>query len=138
MLFKANDLVECIVEAPIGDRDGTMPRTGRRYTVESVHRDGGVETLRLVGQTPSCRHGGACACGECGWDARLFRRVYRPKDANLDVFREMLDAPVEPDDAWEPGMAPRGSRWGVSIPPRLMTLIEEALRSPAAPRSRRR
>ena len=73
--FKAGDLVECIVDTPTGDPGGNMPVSGRRYTVESVHRDGDGQTVRLVGQVPSCRLGGVCACGQCGWDARLFRRL---------------------------------------------------------------
>lgn len=30
------------------------------------------------------RLGGACGCGQCGWGARRFRKIYRP-DASLSI-----------------------------------------------------
>lgn len=131
--LKANDLVECIDDDPTHLNSLNMPERGRRYTVASIRPAGDGHSVRLAGLVPECRRGGPCDCGECGWDARRFRRIYRPKAANLDVFRRMLEQKVEPDPAWSPGMAPRSRRWAIDIPPRLVPLIEEALRSPAAP-----
>ena len=72
-----------------------MPKLNQVYTVESVRRVGDGYSVRLVELTPECYLGGPCRCGSCGWDAERFRRVYRPDDEKLDVFRAMLK--VRPD-----------------------------------------
>ena len=77
--IEALDLVECIDNDPKLPESRIMPEKGRLYTIDSVRRLADVDSVRLIELDPECRRGGPCACGECGWDARRFRRVYRPE-----------------------------------------------------------
>ena len=49
--------------------------------------------MRLKELTPSCYLGGVCACGDCGWDAGRFRKVYRPNGELIAAL--MCDVPDE-------------------------------------------
>ncbi|MGZ8360701.1 MAG: hypothetical protein ACXWUX_09295 [Allosphingosinicella sp.] len=105
--LRKGDWVEWI-DLPSVDRECATAK--RRFTVESVRKAGRSHIVRLAELTPHCRQGGVCACGKCGWDSSSFRRVYRPRASNLDIFREMLEDDYEPD-VWVPGMPPRDWRW---------------------------
>lgn len=87
--FEPLDLVECIDNEPTLPQSRVMPDTGRLYTVDSVRQVADVQSVRLIELEPECRRGGPCACGECGWDGRRFRRVYRP-------VRESVSALLQP------------------------------------------
>jgi hypothetical protein len=87
------DYVECIDNRPIFSISEIMPDTDRLYTVEDVRLIAGGYSLRLNELAPSCHMGGTCTCGDCGWDARRFRRVYRPDSRHLEPFRAMLARP---------------------------------------------
>ncbi len=72
------DIVECIDDTPIRPESRIMPSLGGLYAIASIRPVGDGHSVRLRELTPSCYLGGVCACGECGWDARRFRKVYRP------------------------------------------------------------
>lgn len=91
--LKPGDYVECIDNCPQFSISIIMPETDRLYTVESIMFIAGGYSIRLNELTPSCFRGGTCTCGKCGWDARRFRRVYRPDPRNLKPFQAMLVAP---------------------------------------------
>lgn len=91
--LRADDFVECIDNFPILHASTIMPKTDRLYTVENVRPIAGGYSVRLNELAPSCHLGGVCACGNCGWDARRFRRVYRPDPRNLEPFKRMLRTP---------------------------------------------
>jgi hypothetical protein len=94
---QVSDLVECIDNTPIHKQSKTMPELGQVYRVDSVRLAGDGYSVRLVELTPDCYKGGGCTCGHCGWDAARFRKIYRPDDNKLAVFRAMLDAPAALD-----------------------------------------
>jgi hypothetical protein len=77
--FITGDMVECVDDRPTLPESQVMPDLGAIYTVASIRAVEDGESVRLRELTPSCHLGGVCACGECGWDARRFRKVYRPK-----------------------------------------------------------
>jgi hypothetical protein len=81
--FRPNDIVECIDETPVRAESRVMPSVGRLYTVAGMNRVGDGYSVRLKELAPTCYLGGPCGCGECGWDAGRFRKVYRPKNATL-------------------------------------------------------
>ena len=55
-----------------------MPDLGGLYTVASVRPVGEGISVRLKELAPTCHAGGPCGCGDCGWDAGRFRKIYRP------------------------------------------------------------
>lgn len=91
--LKPGDYVECVDNRPRHPISTIMPEVDRLYTVEEVRFIAGGYSLRLNELAPSCCVGGACSCGDCGWDARRFRLVYRPEPQKLELFRVMLLAP---------------------------------------------
>jgi hypothetical protein len=72
------DIVECVDDRPSRPESQIMPVLGALYTVASIRPVADGRSVRLVELTPSCHRGGLCACGDCGWDAGRFRKVYRP------------------------------------------------------------
>lgn len=91
--LRPGDYVECIDNSPHFPISTVMPETDRLYTVEDVKFIAGGCSVRLYELAPGCRMGGTCTCGECGWDAQRFRRVYRPDPRNLKPFKAMLLTP---------------------------------------------
>jgi len=91
--FRSNDIVECVDDTPLRAETRVMPGIGRLYTVAKVNPVPGGYSVRLKELTPTCYLGGPCACGECGWDAARFRKVYRPNHAAL---RAMVCTEVVP------------------------------------------
>src|SRR5687768_15335336 len=91
--LQAGDYVECIDNQPDLPNSVVMPDADRLYTVEEIRAVARGYSVRLNELAPSCYQGGTCACGNCGWDARRFRRVYRPHPRNLEPFQDMLHAP---------------------------------------------
>jgi len=91
--LRSGDYVECIDNRPLFPISTIMPDIDRLYTVEDIRFIAGGYSLRLNELDPSCQLGGTCTCGNCGWDARRFRRVYRPDPRNLEPFRELLRTP---------------------------------------------
>ena len=81
--FTTGDIVECIDDTPSRPESQIMPNLGGLYTVTSIRPIADGRSVRLRELTPSCHLGGVCACGDCGWDAGRFRKVYRP---NPDLF----------------------------------------------------
>ena len=92
--LRASDYVECIDNIPVQANSRTMPELRRLYTVESVRPVGDGYSIRLNELEPDCHSGGACGCGECGWDSTRFRRVYRPTPDKIAALTALLDAPV--------------------------------------------
>jgi hypothetical protein len=78
--YATGDIVECIDDTPVRPESQVMPDFGALYTITSIRPAGEGQSVRLKELTPSCHLGGACACGQCGWDAGRFRKVYRPSD----------------------------------------------------------
>jgi hypothetical protein len=72
------DIVECVDDTPNRPESQVMPIAGGLYTVARLRRVGDGWSARLKELTPTCFIGGPCACGDCGWDATRFRKVYRP------------------------------------------------------------
>jgi hypothetical protein len=91
--IRPGDYVECVDNSPRSPISAIMPEGDRLYTVEEVRFIAGGYSLRLNELAPSCYMGGPCACGDCGWDARRFRRVYRPEARKLELFKAMLRMP---------------------------------------------
>jgi hypothetical protein len=91
--LRPGDYVECIDNCPHFPISTIMPDTDRIYTIEEVRFIAGGCSIRLNELAPTCNKGGSCACGDCGWDARRFRRVYRPDPRNLELFQAMLHMP---------------------------------------------
>lgn len=92
--LRASDFVECVDNKPIHKQTKTMPELGRLYTIESVRSVSGGFSVRLNELTPDCYKGGSCTCGNCGWDASRFRKVYRPEEWKLASLRALLDVPA--------------------------------------------
>ena len=76
--FATGDIVECVDDTPSRPESQIMPDLGALYTITSIRRVGDGHSVRLKELTPSCHLGGVCACGDCGWDAGRFRKIYRP------------------------------------------------------------
>ena len=70
-----------------------MPELRRYYTVESVRPVADGYSVRLNELAPDCHKGGACACGQCGWDSGRFRKVYRPTPSKIAALTALLDVP---------------------------------------------
>jgi len=92
----AGDIVRCIDDTPSRPASRIMPDLNMLYVVAGVRPVGGGHSVRLRELAPSCHRGGACGCGRCGWDARRFRRVYRP---DPDLIASLLRPICEPCDA---------------------------------------
>lgn len=71
-----------------------IPQLGQLYIVSCVRCVGDGYSVRLKELTPTCYLGGPCRCGECGWDAGRFRKVYRPNDATLRTMLKLIDEPA--------------------------------------------
>lgn len=71
-----------------------MPELGGLYTVASIRTVELGHSVRLKELTPSCHLGGVCACGDCGWDAARFRKVYRPSGGLIARLTTQLCEPV--------------------------------------------
>jgi hypothetical protein len=97
--LQPGDYVECIDNRRQFRMSMIMPELDQLYTVESASYVAGGYSIRLNELAPACHKGGICICGSCGWDARRFKRVYRPDPRNLAPFRSMLRAskPAIPD-----------------------------------------
>lgn len=92
----AGDIVKCIDDTPSRPESQIMPDLDMLYVVASIRSVGDGHSVRLRELRPNCHLGGVCACGQCGWDARRFRRVYRP---NPDLIASLLRPAHEPCDA---------------------------------------
>lgn len=90
--FRDSDLVECVDNSPVHQQSKIMPELDRLYKVESIRWLAGGYSIRLEGLPPTCFKGGCCACGECGWDARRFRHVYRPEPRKLASLTALLQS----------------------------------------------
>jgi len=91
--FTALDLVECIDDRADRPESAIMPQMGRLYTVDSVRAVGDGHSVRLIELDPACHLGGSCDCGDCGWDARRFRKVYRPR-RSMDALLASIRTPT--------------------------------------------
>jgi hypothetical protein len=91
--FTTGDIVECIDDRPTLPESQIMPDLGALYTVTSIRRVEDGLSVRLKELTPSCHLGGVCACGDCGWDARRFRKIYRPRG---ELLASLLETSREP------------------------------------------
>ncbi len=91
--LSTGDIVECIDDTPSRPESQIMPDLGALYTITSIRPVGDGASVRLKELTPSCHQGGPCACGNCGWDAGRFRKVYRPSGEFIAAL--MCDAPEE-------------------------------------------
>jgi hypothetical protein len=80
------DIVECVDDRPARPESQIMPDLGALYAIASVRPVEDGHSVRLKELTPSCYLGGLCACGECGWNALRFRKVYRPKSGFLQAL----------------------------------------------------
>jgi hypothetical protein len=88
------DIVKCVDGAP--DRSNQiMPAPDMLYVVESVRPADDGPRVRLKELKPTCRLGGSCGCGGCGWEARRFRRVYRPDPGLIARLLRTMYAPGE-------------------------------------------
>ena len=94
--YKAGDLVECIDDRPIRENSTIMPVLGHAYTVEKIRAVGDGYSVRLVELIPACHEGDLCGCGQCGWDARRFRKIPRRHEDSMAILRALLDCPVRP------------------------------------------
>ena len=90
----AGDIVECIDDTPSRAESRIMPDLWALYTVGSIRPVGDGHSVRLRELTPSCHLGGVCACGDCGWDAGRFRKVYRPSGDLLARLMARICEPV--------------------------------------------
>ncbi|MXO60687.1 hypothetical protein GRI89_14175 [Altererythrobacter salegens] len=77
MDLKPLDLVECIDDTPDLATSKTMPQLGQVYRVASVRAVENGASVRLFEIQPECYLTGPCQCGDCGWDARRFRKLDR-------------------------------------------------------------
>lgn len=92
--IRSGDIVECIDDTPRHVESQIMPTWGGLYTVTSLRTVEGSGSVRLKELQPSCYLGGSCACGECGWDAARFRKVYRPGPGLLESLNLTVCEPV--------------------------------------------
>ena len=90
----AGDIVECIDDRPSRPETQVLPDLGNLYTVSSIRPLGDGHSVRLRELTPTCFLGGRCACGDCGWDAGRFRKIYRPGAGLLARLLEEVDETV--------------------------------------------
>lgn len=89
----AGDIVECVDDTPSRSESQIMPDLGALYIVTNVRTVQDGHSVRLKELTPSCWLGGVCACGDCGWDADRFRKVYRPDGELIVSF--LCDVPED-------------------------------------------
>jgi hypothetical protein len=90
----SGDIVECIDDRPNHPESQVMPDLGALYTVTSVRPAGDGRSVRLKELTPTCHRGGVCACGQCGWDAGRFRKVYRPSGDLIASLTRKVSEPA--------------------------------------------
>ena len=96
--IRAGDLVECIDDTPSRPESQIMPDLGALYTVTNIRAVGDGASVRLKELTPSCHLGGVCACGDCGWDAGRFRKIYRPNGEFIaSLFCDVPDEVEAPE-----------------------------------------
>ena len=88
------DIVECIDDKPRHAESQVMPIWGALYTVTKMRTVQGAGSVRLKELTPTCYLGGACGCGQCGWDVGRFRKVYRPGPGLLESLSLKICEPV--------------------------------------------
>jgi hypothetical protein len=86
----AGDIVECIDDTPSRPESQVMPDLGALYIVTSIRPVDGGRSVRLKELIPSCHMGGVCVCGQCGWDAGRFRKIYRPREAFIAELLEEI------------------------------------------------
>jgi hypothetical protein len=91
----SGDVVKCIDDTPARAESQVMPELGSLYIVDTIRPVGDGWSVRLRELTPTCHLGGVCACGGCGWDARRFRRVYRPDPDLIARLMQPVDMPEE-------------------------------------------
>jgi hypothetical protein len=89
--YAVGDVVECVDDRPSRPESLIMPELGALYTVATLRAVGDGHSVRLEEMRPSCRLGGVCACGDCGWDSGRFRRVGRPDPAVLEELLRLLE-----------------------------------------------
>jgi hypothetical protein len=82
----SGDIVECVDDRPGRPESLVMPQFGALYTVASIRPADGGFSVRLRELSPTCRLGGPCACGDCGWDAARFRRIHRPRPGQFSAL----------------------------------------------------
>jgi hypothetical protein len=92
--LRGGDLVECVDDVPRRVESQAMPVLGQLYTVASIRTVEDGQSVRLKELAPSCYSGGRCGCGDCGWDARRFRRILRPDGRLLATLLEDLRTPA--------------------------------------------
>jgi hypothetical protein len=92
--IRGGDIVECVDDVPLHAESQAMPVHGRLYTVTSIRPVEDGRSVRLKELLPSCYRGGVCACGDCGWDARRFRRILRPDGRLIASLLEDLNLPA--------------------------------------------
>ena len=92
--MRTGDIVECIDDTPTRLESRIMPSLGALYTITSLRPVGDGHSVRLRELTPSCHLGGVCACGDCGWDAGRFRKVYRPGPGLFAMLARETPEPV--------------------------------------------
>ena len=88
------DLVKCIDDTPSRPESQIMPDLESLYVVASIRPAGDGFSVRLRELTPSCHLGGVCACGDCGWDAGRFRKVYRPNPDLIAMLTGKMHNPA--------------------------------------------
>jgi hypothetical protein len=88
--FTTGDIVECIDDRPSRPETQVLPILGALYTIAGLRPVDDGYSVRLKELRPSCYLGGVCACGECGWDAGRFRKVYRPSADLIESLKVSL------------------------------------------------
>jgi len=92
--FKPSDIVECIDDTRRCAETRVMPQLGQLYTITKVRAVGDGQSVRVRELIPTCYMGGPCDCGECGWDAGRFRKVYRPTSELIEALAVRICEPV--------------------------------------------
>ena len=92
--FKPSDIVECIDDTRRCPETRVMPQLGQLYTITKVRVVGDGQSVRVRELVPTCYMGGACDCGECGWDAGRFRKIYRPTRELAETIGVRVCEPV--------------------------------------------
>jgi hypothetical protein len=88
--LSTGDIVECVDDTPSRPESQVMPVLGGLYTIAGIRPCGDGHSVRLKALTPSCHLGGLCACGDCGWDAGRFRKIYRPDGELIARLKAVL------------------------------------------------
>jgi hypothetical protein len=92
--IRNGDIVECVDDTPRHAESRVMPTWGALYTITGVRRFEDGASVRLKELAPTCYLGGPCGCGQCGWDAGRFRKVYRPDARLIESFNIKVCEPV--------------------------------------------